>query len=311
MAEKNNAKSKKKECKIDNFFTDISVKDPKEDLTTTKLIWEIEQIFMRNYDNGAYIIGEEQKNISKSIRQKLESSSFHGFIHFLSSMGHDFDIVLRKKPTFLDNISDPLETPSLPPKQKLLLITGCARSGSHYIAKVLINSGLYAFHEEEGPDGIVSWMHAVDSPFAPYGPPSRDFEYKHIFHQVRHPLNSISSITTENYYAWRFICKYVPEIDINEPFLIRSAKYWYYWNLLAEKKAELSYRIEDIENAFDQICAIINKKLNRSALQSIPNDFQSRHHRKYTWQDLKNVLDSSLFKKIRNLASHYGYGLDD
>lgn len=38
-----------------------------------------------------------------------------------------------------------------------ILIVGCARSGTHWMARVLRSQGLDVGHERQGLDGIVSW----------------------------------------------------------------------------------------------------------------------------------------------------------
>ena len=140
-------------------------------------------------------------------------------------------------------------------KELELLITGCARSGTLYITKVLRLNGLAVRHEiHQGSDyGIVSWCMAVDSNKAAYGPPSNRYNFKHIFHQVRHPLKAIASQMTEGKRSWEFICKQVPHIPMDDPILVRSAKYWFYWNLHAESKAELTYQIERVAEVLPEM----------------------------------------------------------
>src|SRR5262249_4242348 len=74
--------------------------------------------------------------------------------------------------------------PPTKPVYKLLLITGCARSGTTFIADVLWHCGLQVYHEAPGRDGIVSWLMAARDVKTPYGPAYYNYRFKHIFHQV-------------------------------------------------------------------------------------------------------------------------------
>ena len=144
--------------------------------------------------------------------------------------------------------------PNLQVQDKKLLITGCARSGTTYISKFLQNCGLDVPHEVTGEFGCISWMMAADDCFAPWGEGSLGYEFDLVFHQVRNPLKCISSVMiNQPNLTWDYICKHVPEIDILEPIIQRCAKYWYYWNLLAEKKADWTYRIEDLEQVIGEM----------------------------------------------------------
>ncbi|MEI8365611.1 MAG: hypothetical protein WCF65_04250 [Parachlamydiaceae bacterium] len=133
---------------------------------------------------------------------------------------------------------------------KPLLIVGCGRSGTEYMATFLRESGLDINHERIGSDGCVSWPLVVNS-FSPWGPITNE-EYIHVFHQVRHPLNVITSwfinLDSLTRDEWVFIRRHIPEIRDHDSLIVQCAKYWYYWNLKAEKMAEWRYRIEDIDS---------------------------------------------------------------
>jgi hypothetical protein len=192
-----------------------------------------------------------------------------------------------------------------------LLITGCARSGTTYITYVLRNCGLNVDHEENAGYGIVSWPMAVDSSNSVWGPPSNRYRFKHIFHQVRHPLKAIASATTEPTRSWAYICQHCKNIKMHDKPLVKAAKYWYYWNLLAEKKAEWTYRIEDIENALDEMSRRLSIPLSKKALGRISKKTNSRRHASYTWKDIKAAINPKLYAKILEMARRYGYNVDD
>ena len=159
--------------------------------------------------------------------------------------------------------------------RKTLLITGCGRSGTKYATFVLRRLGLDVRHEKMGEDGVASWFMAVDAKTVPFGDASRNFVFNHVFHQVRHPLTVIPSVASFKEDTWRFVCAHAP-IDINERLLLRCAKYWYYWNLNAEKIADWRYRIEDFETVFNPFCERLGVVPDTRVLEQISRDVNTR-----------------------------------
>jgi hypothetical protein len=198
---------------------------------------------------------------------------------------------------------------------KLLLITGCPRSGTTYTAKCLKESGMDINHEFPGAQGCVSFS-MVDNYYHELLP-AFNVEFKHVFHQVRDPLDVISSIYT-NYSAqtlWckvysylfrRFTSRSIPEYNNNDSSLIMIAKFYYYWNLKAEKMAEWRYRIED----FVSIIPEFERRLGiQVKIGNVPKNTNTWHkiNRKFTWKDLEEQLPSELCLNLKNMAQRYGY----
>lgn len=197
---------------------------------------------------------------------------------------------------------------------KFLLITGCARSGTTYITEVLKQAGLRVAHEFLDQDGCVSWPMAVNSDYSPWGPPDNGIHFEHIFHQVRHPLLVISSVyTTEPKESWDFICKHIPEIHPKDDPVVKCAKYWYYWNLKAEEKAEWTYQVEEIETVLSHMSKLLKIPLSREILKRIPKTTNHRgaYVHKFTWADLDAMLPPDLLSKVQTLALKYGYSVED
>ena len=193
---------------------------------------------------------------------------------------------------------------------KTLLIIGCARSGTAGIAKALQKGGLKIGHEKMKRDGISSWDLAANPKVGRSKVRPEKFHFAHVFHQVRHPLKCISSVyTTEDQNSWDFIMAHIPEIHEQDPHLVKCAKYWYYWNLLAEENAEWTYRIEDIDYSWDEFEKRLGKKIQHIALENIPEetDTKNLHTHDFTWEDLQKGLDATLYDNIRMLARKYGY----
>lgn len=214
---------------------------------------------------------------------------------------------------FLNEV--PNTTNKKPPKELELLITGCARSGTLYITKVLRLHGLDVRHEWNSNYGIVSWTMAVDSNKSPWGPPSNKYRFKHVFHQVRHPLKAMASQMTEGNKSWDFIYWMVPEISKDDSLLVKCAKYWYYWNLKAEGKSELTYRIEDVASVLPEMSLRLGVQLDPEYLSKVRKTINTRHNkhldRNLTWLDLRRTLPNKLYEKIVCLAKRYGYDVTE
>lgn len=202
--------------------------------------------------------------------------------------------------------------PAIKTIYKLLLITGCARSGTTYITAVLRHCGLDILHENAGRHGTVSWLMATRDYHTPYGPAYFNFHFKHIFHQVRNPLKAMSSFTTESPQAWQFVMKHTPQIKIDDPQIVKCAKYWYYWNQKADKKAEWTYRVEDIENALEEMGNRMGIHLDKEAIKKVEKTlFHRNRNVDYSWEDLKANLTPVLYKKVIGMARKYGYEAPD
>lgn len=203
-------------------------------------------------------------------------------------------------------------------EEKLLLITGCGRSGTSYIATLLTQCGLEFGHENAEKNGVCSWFLAVDGPKFRANFPDPSTHYQHVFHQVRNPLDVISSWYF-NYEdvspkVWNnFIRVHVPQIKAKDPPLVRCAKYWYYWNLLAEKKAEWRYRIEDIHHEIYEFEKRLGVVLKKDGFLRVREDINTwkKIEKKLIWADLKEALDPNDFKRIVSLAKKYGYSTKD
>jgi hypothetical protein len=191
-------------------------------------------------------------------------------------------------------------------RNKTLLVVGCARSGTTYIADVLTKGGLDIGHEKMGLDGISSWDLAVKTSKGRWRQYPQLYRFAHIFHQVRDPLEVISSVyETENSKSWIYILAHMPEVDMRDSHLVKCAKYWYYWNLEAEKKAEWTYRVEDFNNRWDEFQRRVGKEI---AFHEIPKNINGREgHPHFTWKDLEAELEPELLANIKTMAQRYGY----
>lgn len=195
---------------------------------------------------------------------------------------------------------------------KLLLIVGCARSGTSYITDYLNACGIDVAHEAPGKNGCVSWA-MVENKYSFTGPSAKNTKFIHVFHQIRHPLDVISSFyfnySNLNMVEWEFIRRYLPQIRYSDSLLVQSAKYWFYWNLKAESMSEWTYRIEDIEGCLEEFQSRSQLPLSREILRQTPlwaNHWNQIQY-KFTWQDLQAALPPNLYNSLRTLARKYGY----
>lgn len=207
-------------------------------------------------------------------------------------------------------------------ERRFLMITGCARSGTTFIFDVLTECGLNLAQERVGPDGCVAWQTAVDVNYYAMGWknfPNKKIEYDVVFHQVRDPLAVITSLYNISVrgpweLAWRYICNCIPEIKQTDSMLLKSAKYWVYWNLEAEKRAQWTYRLEDIDTVFDEMQSRLGMVLDRTVLDRVPR--HTNHKQPTTdfvasWAILEKELPPAFFKKLKQLSIRYGYSVTD
>ena len=108
---------------------------------------------------------------------------------------------------------------------------------------------------------------------------------------------------------WVFIRKNVPEIETSDSLIVQCAKYWYYWNLLAEQKAEWRFQIEsldDVQSEFSERSGLI---IDENILEKLPKNWNSLKDtsEKVTWAELESELPSDLYENIREMAVRYGY----
>ena len=192
---------------------------------------------------------------------------------------------------------------------KKLIIIGCGRSGTTYTSQLLKKNGYDVGHEVIGANGISSWYLVSDKQFH-LETPGFDFFKNYEFtvvHQVRNPLDSISSMLTAQNYSWDFIDK---ELSLNmrkESILLQSMKYWFYWNKAAQKKAVWTYKIEELDENLSKLLSIAKFKTKKiKYVDSVSKKTNSRKHRSLSWQDLEDE-DLNLTHNIKELAREYGY----
>lgn len=218
------------------------------------------------------------------------------------------DTVGKEAESIQRQVSDLASRLSRIRQNKKLLIIGCGRSGTTYAAEALSRLGLNIGHERDAEDGIASWYMTVDDQ-PPFDlAPRNHYSFDYIVHQVRNPLHVIASLYTLHPDSWAYICKHLPQIDAaDDALLIKAAKYWYYWNLIAEQRARYTYRVEDFEQAAPRIIDQIGiGSFDAQALHQQSKSTNSRPYAKITLAEIARH-DQWLFDQVVGLARRYGY----
>ncbi|CAM9312950.1 unnamed protein product [Discosporangium mesarthrocarpum] len=235
-----------------------------------------------------------------------------------------------------------------------VLITGCGRSGTHFVAEQFMSSGIPILHEQIGEAGTVSWVHG-----APYSEEnheleawfsnrdsaglraSPDFSFFPVFHLVRHPLDTISSLTEcfcgcghlscggwADPPSWKWagrhmdfsnkLCTKVREsvcVGHSNKLggrLIRSMEYWLGWNQMVAAQAHYRTQLEQVDLSEVVAAApLLAAKSRTSGGKVEQKSFSSkrlkgRSQKKLTWKDLREA-DPALEAQVWELAQSYGY----
>lgn len=203
--------------------------------------------------------------------------------------------------------------------KKLICITGCGASGTKAIAIILNRAGVQVGHERLLKDGMASWYVAVGK--TPLRGIDRQTYFEDfpkppiVLHQVRHPLATISTVQRFNRPSCDWIRAHIKEIKKSDSKLLFSMKYWLYWNEKAEQLAEWRYRIEDLDNIWDELAErvqrpkLITHKKACLALNNGRLHTRQKMYRKRTWEDLTSQ-DKELTERIKAKGREYGYAID-
>lgn len=179
------------------------------------------------------------------------------------------------------------------------LITGCPRSGTGYIAKVLGAGHERVFHpsRSEPWTGIeVSWLGA---PALPLAVPTA--------HQLRDPLAVIASLVGIKLFSRpgpfrRFAENVCPEILDEPTATAKAARLWVHWTRLADR-ADVSWRVEEPD--VECVAAFARRTAEdvAAAVASTPRDV---NHRTRGVADLDSI-PSPLWWELVSRTETYGY----
>jgi hypothetical protein len=136
---------------------------------------------------------------------------------------------------------------------KPLVITGCQRSGTAYIAALITASGYWCSHERFFRE--LEWFGpkptTVEASWAAL--PHLGEIDAHVVHQIRHPLSVVASMLSRRTFAGagrrsaRWAAKHVPSTRVDtDTEVMWAMRYWLAWNLAVERHAHHMWRLEDL-----------------------------------------------------------------
>jgi len=190
----------------------------------------------------------------------------------------------------------------------MIAITGCARAGTAYTATLLHHLGYEVGHEELLPDGIVSWPLAAGTIESPWGPsPAKILAIADlVLHQTREPLSAIRSIQTLASSSWDFICAKSP-CRPDDSLVLRSAKYWLHWNLMSERIATRTYRLEAVRDELPAMIEALGRPPVRTDVEAVPRaNARPSVGAALTWDALRGE-STTVADEVAALAVRYGY----
>lgn len=222
-----------------------------------------------------------------------------------------------------------------------ILITTTPRSGTVFISSLLNELGLDVATNGQivKKHGMVSWVHIFqDNLYDLYGVHARelhDNKFKFIWHQLRDPLKSLTSIAfteplTESSYH-QYLQRHISLPDMNTSFdekmtskkernskrILISLQFYLQWHAFIASLNVPMFRIEDLVE--EKNMTIIDE-IFRTLDQTPPNHDEIVHliddeklksnqrpHRKtLTWSELCEV-DVNLTKQLLEMSQFYGY----
>lgn len=188
-------------------------------------------------------------------------------------------------------------------------VIACPRSGTRYAAHVLKRAGLAIGHESDAKHGTVSCFMAVDDFWyaGHRGPRLSEAGYTVTLHQVREPLASIAAMMRLNKLAfWHWTASHTgiafDDPESPEPY----ARFWLAWNAICERQAQLTYRLEAMDEAWPDIARLIDADVDFPAGVPHVGETKAPNPRRVTMDEIK-AADAMLAEEIRTAARRYGY----
>jgi hypothetical protein len=185
------------------------------------------------------------------------------------------------------------------------VIVGTGRHGSGYISQLLTTAGIRCGHEGwwnpigERTDGLVGDSSWCAVPFLA--------EYRGlVFHQVRHPLDVITSLVAQPEHGPYDELKRQIVTDPHEGPIAFAVASYLEVNELAEQFATGRWRVEDVDQGtLAEIGRAVGIEPDVRALEAIPRNVNRHHDQpRLDWDDLPG---GPLTADLDTLAKRYGY----
>lgn len=199
----------------------------------------------------------------------------------------------------------------MPQQIKKVLVVGCPRSGTTYMAQLLQSYGLDVRHEEMGEDGTSSWPMATCHK-GPWGARRSNFRFQNTIHVVRDPVRVVASLPTLKKVSWKFMSNYVLICRKASP-LVQAMQACIGWNKLIEAQgASIRIKVEEADQlvpAYLQARNVIPPGPPKAPLP--PKDANTRKHDALTWMDIESEAPAMMVVELKALAEEYGYPTTD
>lgn len=191
------------------------------------------------------------------------------------------------------------------PKTRKFVITGCGRSGTLYMTKVLKILGFTVGHEGILKNGTSSWYitERSHSEYIKSVFQGHDVTFIHI---VRHPIAVISSMWLcehlRNRLALDFVRIYYPEWHIAHD-LESIACWWIFWNMEVSKNLpiHITLPIEQLQypDAFARFCTLLKIKYRPKYYQRVKELGEKTHTIRGIFKaSLKKTYGEDILKPI-------------
>lgn len=194
-----------------------------------------------------------------------------------------------------------------------LLVTGCPRSGTTWMAEAICSTGVDCGHElvfapeikrrnKPARWGDGEWVAESSAHAAPHTP----FLDTYVVHLTRHPVKVIASIAhhggvvgARNSPGVRYMRSQVPEIKRFADPVRRAAEFWVRWNRLVA--ADVRVRLEDVTAADITRFARIADPDACEATLPPPRNVAKHELPPISWDDVRDVPG------LMEMAAEYGY----
>lgn len=150
--------------------------------------------------------------------------------------------------------------------EKRILVTGCGRSGTRFMYKLLHKTGIKTEHEKEAEEATVSWhyFNPVKDTYKPFQNienfnwTRKNWSRYLKFLQIRNPRDSCSSIQTFTAASWEYIESVFPQVKLSNNIKEKSIVYWTLWNYNIIPEADYIYDLDDAYKYYSKICSYFN-----------------------------------------------------
>lgn len=194
-------------------------------------------------------------------------------------------------------------------ENKLFLITGHSRTGTTYMSYLFSMLGYDVGHEKMGEHGISSWMMAACvNPTWGEQVIRNQFNFKYIIHNIRNPVDTISSIIAEDSHhdrcrARRFRERFII-IDGNPvEAAVRSYLGWH--KLIMSIKPDLVVKVEDAKHIIPKWLVNEAKLPVKEENKDLDSNINNRDKHEVSVNEIVEHTNNEILDKLLEFCSKY------